>query len=170
MAYTRVNWESGTKTREGYTIVNGETFQTVQPEYTGNTPVNADNLNIMDEGIDNLYNYVLARHKVLWTGTWSSGNITVEGISNYHSILVCVDSSQDPIPCYKDNNGNFVGSITLGNSTTNHNYIKTFRASLNDDTLTLDFAKELGHNASGNHNAGSTKTVYKIIGLDPIIE
>lgn len=54
MAYTRVNWKNGTKTKEGYTIVNGETFQTVQPEYIGNTPVNADNLNIMDEGIAEL--------------------------------------------------------------------------------------------------------------------
>lgn len=53
MAYNKMNWEAGEVTREGYVIVDGQQYQTVQPEYTGNTPINPDNLNHMDNGIYN---------------------------------------------------------------------------------------------------------------------
>lgn len=49
--YEKVNWTTGEKVREGYVIIDGVTYQTVQPEYTGETPVNVANLNHMDEGI-----------------------------------------------------------------------------------------------------------------------
>ena len=52
MEYTRVNWENGEKTSDGYVIIDGETYNTVEPEYSGNTPVNAANLNVMDKGIE----------------------------------------------------------------------------------------------------------------------
>lgn len=54
MEYTRVNWENGEKIADGYVIIDGETYNTVDPEYSGNTPINASNLNIMDEAIYNL--------------------------------------------------------------------------------------------------------------------
>ncbi len=56
MAYNRINWENGEMSREGYVLIDGQQYQTVQPEYTGNTPINAENLNIMDTAIHELYN------------------------------------------------------------------------------------------------------------------
>lgn len=51
MAYNKINWEAGKVSKEGYVIVDGQQYQTVQPEYEGNTPINPDNLNHMDQGI-----------------------------------------------------------------------------------------------------------------------
>lgn len=173
MAYTRVNWENGTKTREGYVIVDGEVIQTVQPEYSGNTPVNANNLNIMDEQIKKISDYIDARYKVLWTGTWTTGDLTIDGLSNYNSIIVYVDTAQDPIVCYKCGLGTYYqGATILGNASSPNEWSKVFRCSINANNankITWDYAKELGHNGSGNHGSASNKTVYKIVGLDPII-
>jgi len=33
MAYNKINWEAGEVATEGYVIVDGQTYQTVQPEY-----------------------------------------------------------------------------------------------------------------------------------------
>ena len=113
--------------------------------------------------------YIDARYKTLWTGTWNSGSITVQDINKYNSIIVMVDTS-DPITCYRSNSGNnFRGSIIIGGASTSNQYAKLFDCTVNGNTLTWNVAKELGHNASGNHNAGSSKTVSKIIGLDPIL-
>lgn len=51
MAYNKINWENGSVRREGYVLIDGTQYQTVQPEYEGSTPINADNLNHMDNGI-----------------------------------------------------------------------------------------------------------------------
>ena len=116
-----------------------------------------------------LANYFSARYKTLWTGTWSSGSITVSGVSGYHSIIVMVDTN-DPIMCYKSNSGNnFRGATIIGSASANNQYAKVFDCAISGDTLTWNYSKELGHNASGNHNSGSSKTVSKIIGVDPII-
>lgn len=52
MAYQRVNWQSGTKVADGYVEINGTKHTTVQPQYSGSTPINPTSLNIMDEGIE----------------------------------------------------------------------------------------------------------------------
>lgn len=51
MAYQRVNWQSGTKVADGYVEINGTKHTTVQPQYSGSTPINPATLNIMDKGI-----------------------------------------------------------------------------------------------------------------------
>jgi len=51
MAYQRVNWQSGTKVADGYVEINGTKHTTVQPQYSGSTPINPTSLNIMDKGI-----------------------------------------------------------------------------------------------------------------------
>ena len=52
MAYNKINWENGSVFKEGYVLIDGVKHNTVQPEYTGETPINADNLNHMDDGIE----------------------------------------------------------------------------------------------------------------------
>lgn len=116
-----------------------------------------------------LSTYFSLRYKELWTGSWSSGNITVTDVSKYNSIIVFVDTN-DCIVCHRNGDGTkFQGATILGSSSNYNQYSKLFICSVNGDTLTWSVARELGHNASGNHNAGSAKTVSKIIGLDPVI-
>ena len=52
MAYNKINWENGSIYKEGYVLIDGVKHNTVQPEYSGETPINADNLNHMDDGIE----------------------------------------------------------------------------------------------------------------------
>lgn len=59
MAYSRINWEDGEKISDGYVTINGQNYTTVEPVYQGQTATSADNLNIMDEGISNLYPKIL---------------------------------------------------------------------------------------------------------------
>lgn len=58
MAYNKINWENGSVRREGYVLIDGQQYQTVQPEYEGDTPINADNLNHMDEGIKSAHDLI----------------------------------------------------------------------------------------------------------------
>ena len=126
--------------------------------------------NVVNDINRQLLAYFEARYKTLWTGSWSSGNLTVSGISNYNSIIVYVDNN-DAIVCHKNGTEtSFQGVTILGSGSTFSQYSKIFICGVNGDTLTWSVGKELGHNASGNHNAGSNKTVSKIVGLDPIIE
>lgn len=139
------------------TLVSGTNIKTIN----GNSIVGSGDLDISVTGVD-------TRYATLWTGTWSSGSITVPNADKYYSFLVYVDGSRDPIPCYRDGNGNILGSVALGSASNSNNYVKIFRAGISGTTLTLNYARELAHYVSNNHNAGENKTIYKIVGLDPI--
>ena len=92
MAYSRVNWEDGEKISDGYVTINGQNYTVVEPTYSGATPVDADNLNVMDECIKNLDDEVSKK------GVYElfSGNITTENsrislstpITNYDFLCV----------------------------------------------------------------------------------
>lgn len=92
MAYTRVNWEGGEKVSDGYVTIDGQNYTVVEATYSGTTPVDADNLNVMDEGIKNLDDEVSKK------GVYElfSGNITTENsrinlstpITNYDFLCV----------------------------------------------------------------------------------
>lgn len=70
MAYNKVNWKNGSVFKEGYVLIDGVKYNTVQPEYSGETPINADNLNHMDDGIE------LANRRDVMTA-YSTGLITI---------------------------------------------------------------------------------------------
>lgn len=52
MAYTRVNWQPGTKESDAYIEKDGEQYIFHPAVYSGPTPANPTSLNIMDAGID----------------------------------------------------------------------------------------------------------------------
>lgn len=88
MAYTRVNWEGGEKTADGYVTINGQNYTVVEPTYSGATPVDADNLNVMDEGIKELDN---CRLKKLWKNSNPSedfGAQTINLTSSDYDVLI----------------------------------------------------------------------------------
>lgn len=82
MEYTRINWENGEKTSDGYVIIDGETYNTVEPEYSGNTPLNATNLNVMDKGIEDAKKAFDSINPIVNTesnsGTIKIGNVGME--------------------------------------------------------------------------------------------
>ena len=142
-SYERVNWKQGTKVREGYVIIDGQTYQTVQPEYTGETPINIDNLNHMDEGIDKATPIVLYE-----SSEGTTGDVTLsDDIANYDYLEIfytdnqnTLSGSQKVIPI----NGKsflltFVNNYkTASNVLYNYLYIKKMTANNNILTKTLE--------------------------------
>lgn len=84
MVYNRVNWEDGEKIADGYVTINGQNYPTVEPVYQGQTATSADNLNVMDEGISNLYPEILYQNE-----EGVNTNITLNNsVENYSFIEV----------------------------------------------------------------------------------
>ena len=113
---------------------------------------------------DNLI--VPQRPKLLWSGSWSSGTITVPGFTNYLIFLV-KSSSGDMAICWFDVGTNY--KLVLGgaqyalNATQQLHF--TFRASFNGDALTLQQAYALEHSYNAGHTASYTRSISQIYGL-----
>lgn len=78
MAYTRVNWEGGEKVSDGYVTIDGQNYTVVEATYSGTTPVDADNLNVMDEGIKELDD---CRLKKLWENNQPTADFNAQTIN-----------------------------------------------------------------------------------------
>lgn len=104
MAYNKINWEAGEVSREGYVLIDGVQYQTVQPEYTGNTPINPANLNHMDEGIKEAHDNIDAT--VLNTGAiTSTGGTLTQSIKGFKRLKI-----------FYHNDGNIYKSLELYNN------------------------------------------------------
>ena len=103
------------------------------------------------------------RPKLLWSGSWTSGSITVSGFSDYKLLLVQTTDGDSAV-CWKD------GSLLLGGglyplSGTSGQMAYSVRASFSANTLTLQNSYALIHSISGQHSGQYTRTVNAIYGL-----
>ena len=103
------------------------------------------------------------RPKLLWSGSWTSGSITVGGFSDYKLLLVQTTDGDSAV-CWKD------GSLLLGGglyplSGTSGQMAYSVRASFSANTLTLQNSYALIHSISGQHSGQYTRTVNAIYGL-----
>lgn len=103
------------------------------------------------------------RPKLLWSGSWTSGSITVSGFSTY-KLLLAQTTDGDSAICWKD------GSLLLGGglyplSGTGGQMAYSFRAGFSANTLTLQNSYALVHGINGSHSGQYTRTVKAIYGL-----
>lgn len=131
------------------------------------TPINASNLNEIENQIETIYNYIENRYKTLWTGSWNSGSLTVTGSSSYNSFIVTAGNI--PFVCYKTSAGRVAGTSASSPGSVSR-YDRLFAASTSGDVWTIEWLKELVHNANGSHGSFGTSTITEIVGLDPVIE
>lgn len=101
----------------------------------------------------------------LWTGSWSSGSITVPDSALYLAYAI-YQNNQWCIALRDETNNRIDGAWITGGSVY-HQYSRVFRATVNGNIWTLSWAKEITHTASSNHSAGISQTVTKIVGLIP---
>lgn len=95
---------------------------------------------------------------------WTSGNCEVTNSSKY-SVFIIIQNGEPIIAIRNDNDIiGFSVSIATGNS----EYVKAFKATTNSDTWTLSYSNQLTHTASSSHDAGTSQSVTKIIGLIPL--
>jgi hypothetical protein len=100
--------------------------------------------------------------KSLWTGSWDTGNITVDGISQYKMCIVRMSGQGTLMLAFIYDNGSTVffrgeGGYAVSASAETRYYIS---ATLSGDTLTMDDCHSI--NASGTRTA---RTVNEIIGV-----
>lgn len=55
----KILFENGTKVADGYVEIDGINYNTVQPQYVGETPLNAENLNQMQDNIEEAIGEIL---------------------------------------------------------------------------------------------------------------
>lgn len=100
--------------------------------------------------------------QTLWSGTWNSGSITVEGFANYHLFEIQLGTQ---IKCIGIR---FSASLVQFYGMSAHDalmntYAGTF--SVSGNTLTWGRANGLSHTVSGNHSALYTYSITQINGI-----
>ena len=109
-------------------------------------------------------NLMVARKpKLLWSGSWTSGSITVSDFSSYKLLLVQTTDGDSAV-CWKD------GSLLLGGgiyplSGSSGQMVYSVRASFSGNSLTMQNSYALSHGISGQHSGQYGRTVSAIYGL-----
>ena len=106
---------------------------------------------------------VAQKPKLLWSGSWTSGSITVGDFSSYKLLLVQTTDGDSAL-CWKD------GSLLLGGglyplSGSGGQMAYSFRAGFSANTLTLQNSYALVHGINGQHSGQYGRTVSAIYGL-----
>ena len=177
MAYNRVNWENGSVKKEGYVIIDGETYQTVQPEYEGNTPLNDENLNIMDKGIADAHEEIgNLKPTILYNNpnNRTAGGVTLSDSANNYSYLEIYGySTTNNCTVYEKISApysSFVFMIADGSTTDNY-YVnfKSITYAINGSTISYSYSREINFKKSTKviFNYGESQTIYitKVIGI-----
>lgn len=94
--------------------------------------------------------------KLLWSGSFTSGSITVPGLSNYSYVIVNVGG----VSCFGSHE--YGGNVISGYASYGFAY-RSYRFSVNGDKLTIDDINKGGSDGTGNVE------VRNIIGLIPKI-
>ena len=92
--------------------------------------------------------------KLLWSGNFTTGSITVPGLSNYAGIAVLLS---DQVLCYGSRNYGSCAIMAYGGYTHSTTYL--YRLVGSGDTLTID------GNAMGGSNGTEQKTILGIYGI-----
>ena len=103
---------------------------------------------------------------LLWTGTWSSGNLTVTGISNYKMVAVRLVDEMAPIILtrLRETIRFTGGGIAFADNVGQHSAYAEF--TISGDVLTFVFTRKLGHTADGGHGGvDSSAAIISIWGI-----
>lgn len=107
---------------------------------------------------------LFGRELTMSVSSWSSGNCTVTNSSKYLAYILMQDGY--PIIAVRDGTRIVGTNVTQSNGT---QYVRTFSATTSDDVWTMAWARQLTHNATGNHSGNTGQAITKVVGLVPIV-
>ena len=168
MAYNKINWENGSVFKEGYVLIDGVKHNTVQPEYSGETPINADNLNHMDEGI--YQNDLRSAGVVLYDGVGVTNTTLSQSIAPFKRIVIQTIANNNitsVLQALKDTTtSEILVSALTGSTVSNAYYGANARININGTSLTVDRVAEFTLRSSGVTITTTTDSikVNKVIG------
>lgn len=106
----------------------------------------------------------------LWSGSWSSGSITVTGIQNYDVILcnlnVAGRASNNRIIALKTTSGSFCGvGGSIDQTSKNGSWIITTQFDISGNTLSNMDTWGYSHLFGGNHGSNNVYSISAIYGI-----
>lgn len=111
----------------------------------------------------------LGMGKLLWSGNWSSGSVTVTGIQNYSVILCDVatssGTSNNKLIAFRTTSGSFVGVGGSINSVSGNSWLLTTQCNISDDTLSNMTTVGYSHTAGGSHGSINDYSIIAIYGV-----
>lgn len=99
----------------------------------------------------------------LWTGSWSTGDITVNNFENYKMYYLDVTGANTVIPVFRESSS--LRGIGGYISSSNYGHILLFDATVNGTTLTYNNLVDISIGESGNVSFSSGQGVNGIYGI-----
>ena len=107
--------------------------------------------------------YAPQANNLLWSGTWSSSNITVPNFTAYNIFLVRINGTF-PYVLATAKEGIFDGGMIFPWDGTREMEL-SFNATYSGTTLTFGNARYVYHTVSSNHSSITTRTILEIWGI-----
>ena len=121
--------------------------------------------------LNGICQYLAARNKTLWTGTWSSGSITVPDTDKYRTFIIKFGTQY--MVAIRNMNDRVTGTLFFASTNGQNVYQNLFAATVSGNIWTIKTQTQFGHYGSSSHSAfqqvNPGYVVEEIVGLEPIL-
>lgn len=121
--------------------------------------------------LNGICQYIAARNKTLWSGSWSEGSITVPDTAKYRTFLIKFGTRY----MFAINNGGnrIVGTYFFVSNNGQNIYQNQFEADISGNTWSIHSQTQVGHLGGAGHSqitqVNPGNVVEEIVGLEPIL-
>lgn len=112
--------------------------QTWTDNVSSGTAITKARMDHIEDGIASLDTIFQNRSKILWSGRWQSGSITVDNLSDYSMFAVRINATSIYLRAYSDSNNSFFRAYGQHISANDSLFVYSFSSIRNGNTLTWE--------------------------------